>query len=297
MASTSAHHSATRARLNRIVLGTDFSPVASRAASYAKGLAVSHSARVDLVHVFDTDVYLDDREPRLRTLEDRLAMRSARLQALAATFAQAGIAVKTELPMMQPGWRALLNSAETDRADLIVVATRSKPQLKRVFVGSTVEELIRHATLPVLTVGPHVPEAATSPLVFRRMLYATSFPAEAERAARAALMFAAHDQAKIFVAHVIGCKQNGGTEAAKEGDARQNLERVMQKSPLGEFGCELVVACGDPAPAILTLAEKVQADLIVMGPRKRTFLLTHVRRGVTLEVLAQARCPVLTVQG
>jgi len=45
----------------------------------------------------------------------------------------------------------------------------------------------------------------------------------------------------------------------------------------------------------LAVAEKVKADLIVMGPRKHSFWLTHVRRGVTLEVLAQATCPVLTV--
>jgi hypothetical protein len=32
-----------------------------------------------------------------------------------------------------------------------------------------------------------------------------------------------------------------------------------------------------------------------MGPRKHSFWLTHVKRGVTLEVLAHATCPVLTV--
>ena len=58
--------------LKRIVFGTDFSPVADTAATYARGLALSFAASVDVVHVFDTDVYLDDAEPRLRTLDDRL---------------------------------------------------------------------------------------------------------------------------------------------------------------------------------------------------------------------------------
>ena len=78
--------------LKRIVFGTDFSPVAERAATYAKGLALSFAASVDVVHVFDTDVYLDDAEPRLQTLDDRLAVRSEKLEELAKTFAASGAA-------------------------------------------------------------------------------------------------------------------------------------------------------------------------------------------------------------
>ena len=76
---------------------------------------------------------------------------------------------------------------------------------------------------------------------------------------------------------------------------REKLEQVMAASSLGAYGCELEIAFGAPAESILALAEKVKADLIVMGPRKHSFWLTHVKRGVTLEVLAQATCPVLTV--
>ena len=187
MASAAAHLGSNGKRLHRIVFGTDFSPVAMRAASYARALAAGHSARVDLVHVFDPDVYLDDQEPRLRSLEDRLAMRSAKLRSLAATFTQAGIPVKTELPMVKPGWSALLESAEKKSADLILMGTRSKPQLKRMLLGSTVEELIRHARSPVLIVGPNVPEAGDGPLAFQRILYATGLAAKSERAARSLL--------------------------------------------------------------------------------------------------------------
>jgi nucleotide-binding universal stress UspA family protein len=280
--------------LQRIVFGTDFSPVADRAATYARGLALSFAASVDVVHVFDPDVYLDDAEPRLRTLDDRLAVRSEKLDELAKRFVATGVRATTELPMVRPGWSGLLKAAETYKADLIVVATRSKAQLKRVFVGSTVEELIRHASQPVLTVGPHVAAAAAGALAFKRIVYATDFTPEAEKAAKAALLFAEQGGAEIHVCHVIDCRANQ-EGASAEGDVRANLERLMDASPLAEHGCELDIAYGEPAAAILALAEKVKADLIVMGPRKHSFWLTHVRRGVTLEVLAQATCPVLTV--
>jgi nucleotide-binding universal stress UspA family protein len=196
--------------------------------------------------------------------------------------------------MVQPGWSGLLKAAEADKADLIVVATRSKAQLKRVFVGSTVEELIRHAAVPVLTVGPHVTAAAAGALAFQRIVYATDFAPGAEKAARAALLFAERGEAEVYVCHVIGCK-GCADEAAEEGDVRGQLERQIAASALGAYGCELEIAYGEPAESILTLAAKVKADLIVMGPRKHSFWLTHVKRGVTLEVLAKATCPVLTV--
>jgi len=224
--------------LQRIVFGTDFSPVADRAATYARGLALSFAASVDVVHVFDPDVYLDDAEPRLRTLDDRLAVRSEKLEALAKRFVATGVRAKTELPMVRPGWSGLLKAADADKADLIVVATRSKAQLKRVFVGSTVEELIRHASQPVLTVGPHVAAAAAGALAFKRIVYATDFTPEAEKAAKAALLFAEQGGAEIHVCHVIGCK-GVADEAAEEGEVRGHLERLMDASPLGAHGCEL----------------------------------------------------------
>ncbi len=281
-------------KLKRIVFGTDFSPVAERAATYARGLALSFSASVDVVHVFDTDIYLDDAEPRLRTLDDRLQVRSDKLETLAKRFAATGVTTKTELPMVRPGWSGLLKAADAEKADLIVVATRSKAQLKRVFVGSTVEELIRHAAQPVLTVGPNVVAAADGPVEFKRILYATDFTPEAEKAVQAVLLFAEHGGASVHVCHAIDCQANP-TDTPTEGEVRRNVERLFAESSLAKHGCELDISYGEPAQAILTLAGKMQADLIVMGPRKWSFWLTHVKRGVSLDVLAQAKCPVLTV--
>jgi len=282
------------AAVKRIVFGTDFSPVAERAATYARGLALSFSASVDVVHVFDTDVYLDDAEPRLRTLDDRLGVRSEKLEALAKMFSAEGLRTRTELPVERPSWSGLLKAAEKEEADLIVVATRSKAQLKRVFVGSTVEELIRQAPQPVLTVGPRVLAAPDGPLEFKRIVYATDFSPEAEKAAQATLLFAERGKASLHVCHVIDCRANV-EERPTAGDVRTHLEGLLAGSSLGAYDCELEVTYGAPAESILAVAEKVKADLIVMGPRKHSFWLTHVKRGVTLEVLAQATCPVLTV--
>jgi nucleotide-binding universal stress UspA family protein len=56
-----------------------------------------------------------------------------------------------------------------------------------------------------------------------------------------------------------------------------------------------VVGHGTPAEGILEIARWVDADLIVLGPRKPSFTLTHLEQGVTVQVLCQTECPVLTV--
>ena len=58
---------------------------------------------------------------------------------------------------------------------------------------------------------------------------------------------------------------------------------------------ECVVEHGAAPKAILDLAKRVDADLIVLGARKSTFWLTRVERGLTPALLAESTCPVMTV--
>ena len=127
--------------------------------------------------------------------------------------------------MVRPSWSGLLKAAETDKADLIVVATRSKAQLKRVFVGSTVEELIRQATAAGVDGGAAVAAAADGPVEFKRIVYATDFSPEAEKAAQAALLFAGHGGASITVCHVIDCRGNPEEAAGPRRRCGRNWSR------------------------------------------------------------------------
>jgi nucleotide-binding universal stress UspA family protein len=73
------------------------------------------------------------------------------------------------------------------------------------------------------------------------------------------------------------------------------LKRMIPESSYDWCSPECVVEDGNAANAILKLAERVQADLLVLGARKASFWLTHIERGLTPELLAHAACPVMTV--
>jgi len=55
------------------------------------------------------------------------------------------------------------------------------------------------------------------------------------------------------------------------------------------------IRVGDPSKAILTYAEEIQADLIVMATHGRHPFARIVLGSVAQEVLERAHCPVLTL--
>src|SRR5262249_42073587 len=115
------------------------------------------------------EVYEEDR----RRCEEELAERAARIRAR-------GTPVETKL-IDGAAPRALLEAAEQTHADLVVAGTRGQTGLKRVFLGSTASLLVRHATIPVLTVHP---EHVRQHRPIHRILVPTDYSDDAELALR-----------------------------------------------------------------------------------------------------------------
>jgi nucleotide-binding universal stress UspA family protein len=168
--------------------------------------------------------------------------------------------------------------------------------VERLILGSTAEQLIRNAECPVLTVGPNVKPPSEAPLVFQTIVYATDFSAEAAKAAGYALSFAQDSGAHLYFCYVLGLQTD--TTAKREfldGAFESALKRMIPESSYGWCSPECIVEHGNAAEAILELATRVQADLIVLGARKASFWLTYIERGLTPDLLARATCPVMTV--
>jgi nucleotide-binding universal stress UspA family protein len=73
------------------------------------------------------------------------------------------------------------------------------------------------------------------------------------------------------------------------------LRDLVQGSFTGPW--EVEIASGNPADAIVSIAHKHHADLIVMGTHGRTGLQHVLLGSVAEKVVRLAACPVLTVKG
>jgi nucleotide-binding universal stress UspA family protein len=136
----------------RIFVGTDLSEASAGALSVALALAklspTTNRAEVVLVHVADPD--LDRPSSRDAGLEK--ARREVEKQAAAG--GKLGIPVRTELVFGEPD-ETLSAVAETEHADLIVVAASSKSG--NLHLGTTASRLITHTSMPVIVVRDPAP--------------------------------------------------------------------------------------------------------------------------------------------
>jgi nucleotide-binding universal stress UspA family protein len=282
--------------IETILFATDFSPASERAASYAKGLAQRFSSTVEIAHVFDPSAVITYEEAIMSLpCPERRQDSNEYLERLEKEFLKAGIKAHTVSPEGHRAAAAILKTAKEDDVDLIVSGTDSKRGIERILLGSTAEEILRSATCPVLTVGPNVKTLNAGPIVFRSIVFATDFSAEAAKAALFALSFAEDSGARLYFCHVLGAYPGPQSEAPiVDGMFQAALAKMIPESSYDWCSPECVLEHGEAAKGILSVADRVQADLIVLGPRKSSFLLEHVERGMTPSLLAKATCPVLT---
>jgi nucleotide-binding universal stress UspA family protein len=141
--------------LEKIVVGCDFSADAELALSYASSLAQELQAELCLLHVLEPLAY-QGLTPSTKALAEDLrgAVRSAvegRLASLVDAEARNWARVRTAIASGKPS-AEIIQFAEREGADLIVVGSSGMGPIGRLIVGSTAEAIVRHATLPVLVV-------------------------------------------------------------------------------------------------------------------------------------------------
>jgi nucleotide-binding universal stress UspA family protein len=108
----------------------------------------------------------------------------------------------------------------------------------------------------------------------------------------------AADLAQSLNAALIVTNVVSSDRESPESVAEYSRERLDQaRAYLAERGleAELVPATGQPAEAIVALAEERNADLIVVGMRKKGFLERLVEGSVAQDVMRGATCDVLAV--
>lgn len=286
----------TRPALNveHILMATDFSQSSRIAGSYAMALGLRFGSAVDAVHIYDPAQNRTYEDGVLAPLDNlRMDMRRERLQLVERKMLSMGLDAHAVLAEGHPPARRLLDMIEERHADLIVLGTSCRTGLDRLLLGSTAEAVLRETSHPVLTVGPQCESPAPGPLTFRSIVYATDFSPQAARAAAFALSFAEDSASELYYSYVAGPGEQ--LTAEKEEGFRAELRRLVPDFTSDWCTPHTVVAHGEPVAAILELAGRVKADLIVLGARRSTFALRHLERGVTPQILAEAKCPVLTV--
>ncbi len=138
--------------IQRILLATDLSSASSAATDQAFELAANLGAALLVVSVIDPTVIDLAGQPVLR-MDQRRATRENAAQALVLEGRRRGVRVSFLVWEGEPG-PAILEAADSEDADLIVVGTRGRNRVERFVLGSVSDHVVRHAHCPVLVVRP-----------------------------------------------------------------------------------------------------------------------------------------------
>ena len=135
---------------DRILLPTDGSDAGNRAVDQAVGLAAETGAALDLLFVVEDIPYapemMDD------TVEEELqGIGEEAIAAIEARADEAGVDVVSAIRKGAPH-SAILEYADGEGVDAIVMGTHGRSGLDRYLLGSVTERVVRTADVPVLTV-------------------------------------------------------------------------------------------------------------------------------------------------
>ena len=140
-----------------IVVGTDGSETAGEAVRQATDLAKAVGAQVHVVSAFEPVGNQRLREERTQVPDDMQWMVNARedveatLRAAGERIGEAGVNVETYARQGDPA-DAILDVAEEQNADLIVVGNKGMTGAKRFLLGSVPNKISHHAPCSVLIV-------------------------------------------------------------------------------------------------------------------------------------------------
>lgn len=286
--------------LERIGVGTNFSPQSDVALGVAVALARVTQARIDLVHVVHRPPLYERMVLSEQKLVADLQQKStAHLQQLASAPAFAGVPIAVHTRVGAP-FAELLAVAHEQRHDLIVVGARQRGGLTDLLLGSTAERVLRKAETPILLA--RVPLADPPHCI----VAPTDFSAAAQPALEEAIALARRWQAKLVLLHVIepivqayawASDLAGGEIYVIEPEELQpEWDALLATLDLSGVSWEQRTIKGDVATTVAAVAHELQADLVVVGTHGRTGLAHALLGSVAEGVLRAVDRSVLAVR-
>lgn len=279
----------------QVLAATDFSTRSNRALRQAGLLAQSGNGQLHVVHVVD-----DDQPEELVRLEKREAERVLREQ-MDSMPELLGVEAH---PMVVTGdpFDGILRAGAAIKADLIVMGTHRKQLLLDIFVGTTIERVIRKSTVPVLMVNNEAQRK------YENVVAPVDMSDASANALRAALStgligdgggtllhaFVALARGKMFLA---GSDQaNIDSYVASERQrAVDELAAFLVANDLQRMRWSLRVEEGEPMEVISRAVSEIRPDLLVMGTHGRSGLLKVFIGSVTEEALRSLDVDILAV--
>lgn len=277
--------------MKRLLFATDLSPRSDRAMDRALDLMDCHEASLAVLHVIDQDLPANAIEALRREANGVI---ESRINCLRAPLRErVSFMIATGTPE-----KRILEAAKEVEADLIVAGTHRKDFLGDLFLGTTVERVIRYGEGPVLVVRDRVQAP------YRRVLVATDFSVHSRKSLEFALQLV--PQGAFHLVHAFDVPYGGFITGQNVREQAAEKHRWQMDEMLGDELKTFLATLPSPAPSIEPILrqgsvrevisqqiEKLQPDLLVVGTHGRTGVAHAFLGSVAEDLLSDPPCDVL----
>jgi universal stress protein A len=143
--------------IKNILLPTDFSNLSLSAANFAIALSKQYNAEIHLMHVIEKTpplMYIHSINPQIESFSSYIEEDAkAGLEKIAERLKKEGANIITVL-RRGLSYQEIVDYAEGNRIDIIVIATHGRTGILHTLLGSVAEKVIRYSKIPVLVITP-----------------------------------------------------------------------------------------------------------------------------------------------
>ena len=137
--------------------------------------------------------------------------------------------------------------------------------------------------------------------IFNKILCPVAFDRNSATALKFAYELTDPEKSTLYLLHVVSAPtiepiMLEPNPVLSEGIAERELEKLAQQHLTSSSSCRTMARRGDPASVIVTMAEELKVDLVVMPTHGRTGLERMILGSVAERVAREAKQPVLTIR-
>lgn len=279
--------------IQKILVPTDFSNESLTALDHAALFANAFSAEVVLLHVVESYAYnavLDNlgttyQEIVGKGIEEKLQ------QLLVDRKSLAGLAVQTRLEEGKVH-RVIHRLAEEEGFDLIVMGTHGASgigHLEKMVLGSNAYRTMNSSPIPVLTVRD-----TQKPPRLERIVLPLDITKQTTNKVKMAIDLAKLFQASIYIVAITEFLDDFNPNIDR---VPKELEEVEHRVHAAGIACTAAqIKYKDVAKGVISYAENVRGDLIVIMTRQENLLEELILGSHARKIVSQSHVPVLSVR-
>jgi len=179
-------------------------------------------------------------------------------------------------------------------AGRLILGTHGRRGLKKFVLGSVARQLLETVDIPVCTVGPRAHRKSTEALA--KILHPVSLAGMHESSAALSIGLGEQFGAQVTLMHVImpspSVAKDPGMAVAR---AKEELERLIPERARAWTRVEAKIALGNVVQEILSVAQEMQAGLIVLGVHAPAHSWLPGTEPAAYKILVSAPCPVISL--